>query len=70
MTILEHLESILGKCTSLLEHTVAVDVRLWADAQSPGMGVACTVGMSNQVQQLPKGQTCPKTARRGGRTGP
>lgn len=59
MTIIEHLEGMLGKSSSVLCHTESIDVRLWPDVRSPGMGVISTVGMSDHAQTVPKRRSCP-----------
>jgi Suppressor of fused protein (SUFU) len=59
MTIIEHLERVFGKSDSVLYQAAGIHVRFWPDRQRPSMGVVCTVGMSDRIQPIATGQTCP-----------
>lgn len=59
MTIKSHLDGLLGSSSSTLLQTEGVEVRLWPDTTCPGIGVVCTVGMSNRVQSKRAGESCP-----------
>lgn len=59
MTIMQHLERAFGTSGSTIVDTREVRVLLWPDPKCDELGLACTVGMSNRTQTVPKGESCP-----------
>ncbi|HCE46434.1 MAG TPA: hypothetical protein DET40_23060 [Lentisphaeria bacterium] len=59
MTTQHHLWKILGDNPRLLRQQGNIRVYLWEDEECKGMGVLCTLGMSQRVQPLDKKDHCP-----------